>query len=170
MSQLEILNPTYEKNARVAEGAIVRGNVHLGENVNVWYNAVIRAEVHEIEIGKNSNVQDNAVLHIESGGGVHIGEGVTIGHGAIVHGCTVGDNTLIGMGSMILNRARIGKNCIIGAGALVTEGKEIPDNSVVIGSPAKVVRQLTEDEIAHNKVNAMHYVDAAEAYGLKQMQ
>lgn len=152
------------KNVWIAEGAAVKGNVILGENVNIWYNAVIRAEINQIVIGKNSNIQDNAVLHVEMEQDVIVGENVTIGHGAIVHGCRVGDNTLIGMGAIILNRAVIGKNCIIGAGALVTEDKVIPDNSVVIGSPAKIVRNVTEEEIAHNLENAGHYVEAAAAY------
>lgn len=152
------------KNVWIAEGAAVKGNVILGENVNIWYNAVIRAEINQIVIGKNSNIQDNAVLHVEMEQDVIVGENVTIGHGAIVHGCRVGDNTLIGMGAIILNRAVIGKNCIIGAGALVTEDKVIPDNSVVIGSPAKIVRNVTEEEIAHNLENAGHYVEAAAVY------
>lgn len=156
--------PTIAETAWIAPGAVVKGNVILGENVNIWYNAVIRAEINQIVIGKNSNVQDNAVLHVELQENVSIGENVTIGHGAIVHGCTVGDNTLIGMGAIILNRAVIGKNCIIGAGALVTEDKVIPDNSVVLGSPAKIVRQVTQEEIERNMHNAMHYVETAKLF------
>lgn len=161
---MELTEPTLDKGVWIAPGAAVKGNVILGENVNIWYNAVIRAEINRITIGKNSNVQDNATIHVERHADVNIGENVTIGHGAIVHGCTVGDNTLIGMGAIILNRAVIGKNCIIGAGALVTEDKVIPDNSVVIGSPGKVVRMVCEEEIRHNTENAMHYVEAADAY------
>lgn len=161
---MKMEKPSLGKNVWIAEGAAVKGNVILGENVNIWYNAVIRAEINQIVIGKNSNIQDNAVLHVEMEQDVIVGENVTIGHGAIVHGCRVGDNTLIGMGAIILNRAVIGKNCIIGAGALVTEDKVIPDNSVVIGSPAKIVRNVTEEEIAHNLENAGHYVEAAAVY------
>lgn len=161
---MKMEQPSLGKNVWIAEGAVVKGNVILGENVNIWYNAVIRAEMNQIVIGKNSNIQDNAVLHVETEQGVLVGENVTIGHGAIVHGCRVGDNTLIGMGAIILNRAVIGKNCIIGAGALVTEDKVIPDNFVVIGSPAKIVRNVTEEEVAHTLENAGHYVKAAAEY------
>lgn len=149
------------KDVYIADGAKVIGNVDLGDNCSVWYNAVIRADEDHISIGKNTNVQDNAVLHLEKGMSIQIGEGVTIGHGAIVHGCNVGDNTLIGMGAIIMNHAQIGSGCIIGAGALVTEGVIIPDNSVVIGSPAKVRREVTAEELAHNKANALWYVDEA---------
>ena len=126
----------------VASGAKVIGNVELGENVGIWFNAVVRADKSKIHIGNNSNIQDNCTVHVEKDLNVYIGDGVTVGHNAIVHGCTVGDNTLIGMGAIIMNRAIIGKNCIIGAGAIVTENAVIPDNSLVIGAPGKVKREL----------------------------
>lgn len=160
--------PVVGQGVWIAPGAVVKGNVVLGENVNIWYNAVIRAEINRIEIGKNSNVQDNCTIHVERNENVIIGENVTIGHGAIVHGCTVGDNTIIGMGAIVLNRAVVGRNCIIGAGALVTEDKVIPDNSVVVGSPARVIRAMTEEDIAHNTWNAMHYVEIAAEYAKEE--
>jgi carbonic anhydrase/acetyltransferase-like protein (isoleucine patch superfamily) len=149
--------PTIDPTAFIAPGAAVRGNVVIGPQVSVWYNAVIRSTEDEIRIGEGSNIQDNAVVHLDKGHQVTIGRQVTVGHGAIVHGCTIGDNTLIGMGAIILNDAKIGNNCIIGAGALVTQGKVIPDNSLVLGSPGKVVRQVTPAEILANTENALHY-------------
>lgn len=126
----------------VAPSASVAGRVRLGRDVGVWFGAAIRGDDEAIAIGERSNVQDNAVLHADPGLPLNIGADCTIGHGAIVHGCTVGDNTLIGMGATILNGARIGSNCIVGANALVTEGKVFPDNSLIMGSPAKAVREL----------------------------
>lgn len=147
----------------LAPGAHVTGDVTLGENVGIWYNAVVRGDTGEIVIGDRSNVQDNCTLHTDEGHSVHIGEGVSIGHNAVVHGCTVGDNTVIGMGSILLSGAVVGKNCIIGAGALVTGKMVIPDNSMAFGNPAKVMRQLTEDEIEANRNNARHYVELMNA-------
>ena len=143
----------------LAPGAQVVGDVTLGENVGIWYNAVVRGDTGSIFIGDNSNVQDNSTLHTDEGHPIHIGKGVSIGHNAVVHGCTVGDNTVVGMGSIILSGAVVGKNCIIGAGALVTGKMVIPDNSMAFGNPAKVVRQLTEEEVEDNRHNAEHYVD-----------
>ena len=143
----------------LAPGAQVVGDVTLGENVGIWYNAVVRGDTGSIFIGDNSNVQDNSTLHTDEGHSIHIGKGVSIGHNAVVHGCTVGDNTVVGMGSIILSGAVVGKNCIIGAGALVTGKMVIPDNSMAFGNPAKVVRQLTEEEVEDNRHNAEHYVD-----------
>lgn len=145
----------------LAEGCKVLGNVTLGENCGVWYNAVIRGDTNAIIIGKNTNIQDNAVLHLERENPMHIGENVTIGHGAIIHGCTIGNNVLIGMGAIILNGAVIGDNCMIGAGALVTQGKEIPTGSMLYGNPAKVVRELTEEEVQAITESAHHYMEAA---------
>ena len=142
----------------IAEGAVVKGQVTMADGASVWYNATVRGDSEPIEIGRNSNIQDNAVVHVDLSHSVRIGDNVTIGHSAIVHGCTIGDNTLIGM---VLNGARIGKNCVIGAGALVTRGTNIPDGSLAFGSPAKVVRPLTDEEIAENHRNAMHYVEIA---------
>lgn len=152
------------KSVFIAEGARILGNVEMGENVSVWFNAVIRADDEKIVIGKDSNIQDNCVLHLDKGTNITIGEGVTIGHGAIIHGCRIDDNSLIGMGSIIMNGAIIGKNCIIGAGSLVTEGTVIPDGSVAMGSPAKVRRLIREEEIEKNKMAAAHYIEAAEKY------
>ena len=149
------------ENVFIAPGAFVIGDVKLGENVGIWYNAVVRGDSNAIEIGDNTNVQDNATIHTDADFPVHIGNGVTIGHNAIVHGCTVGDNSVIGMGSIILNGAVIGENCIVGAGALVTGKLCVPANSLVLGNPAKVVRELTEAEIGSNRANAAHYVEMA---------
>ena len=123
----------------LAPGAHIVGNVSLGENVGIWYNAVVRADMESITIGNNTNIQDNCTLHTGNGFPIVVGEGVTIGHNAIVHGCHIGDNTVIGMGSILLNGAKVGRNCIIGAGALVTGKMEIPDNSMAFGNPAKII-------------------------------
>lgn len=145
----------------LAEGAVVKGDVTCGNDASVWYNATVRGDSNPITIGERTNVQDNAVIHVELTHPVKIGNDVTIGHSAIVHGCEVGDNTLIGMGAIILNGAKIGKNCIIGAGALVTQNSVIPDGTLAFGNPAKVIRKLTPQEIESNKENALHYVKAA---------
>ena len=146
----------------IAPGAVVLGDVTIGENSGIWYNAVVRGDRDAIVIGKGSNIQDNAVVHLGSGYPVEIGDHVTIGHGAIVHGCKIGDNTMIGMGAILMNGCKIGKNCIIGAGALVTQNVEIPDNSLVIGNPGKVRRAVTEEEIRWNLENAQLYVEEAQ--------
>lgn len=143
----------------LALGAHVVGDVTLGKNVGIWYNAVVRGDTGSIFIDDDSNVQDNCTLHTDEGHSIHIGKGVSIGHNAVVHGCTVLDNTVVGMGSILLSGAEIGKNCIIGAGALVTGKMKIPDNSVVMGNPARVVREITVEEIEANRRNAGHYVD-----------
>lgn len=148
-----------EKQIFIAPGAYVGGDVTLGNQIGIWYNAVVRGDSGSITIGDKSNVQDNCTIHTDPGHNVVIGEKVTIGHNAIVHGCTIGDNTIVGMGSILLNGAVIGKNCIIGAGALVTGKTVIPDNSLAFGNPAKVIRQLTDDEIESNHKNALHYVE-----------
>ena len=149
-------------NIFIAPGAFVIGDVTLGENVGIWYNAVVRGDTNSIYIGNNTNVQDNTTLHTDKDFKLHIGDGVTIGHNAVVHGCTVGDNTVIGMGSIILSGAVIGKNCIIGAGSLVTGKMNIPDGSLVMGSPAKIARPLMKQEIESNRENAVHYVKLIE--------
>ena len=157
--------PNIHPEARVAPGAVVVGDVTLAKGVNVWYNSVLRADYASITIGENTNVQDCCVVHISSGCPVVIGRDVTIGHGAIVHGCTVGDNTLIGMGSIIMDKAVIGKNCIVAAGAVVVGGTVVPDGSLVMGSPARVKRPTTPEEQANNQRIASHYVEtAAEQY------
>lgn len=148
----------------VAQGAIVVGDVTIEENSSVWFNAVIRADNGPIRIGKNTNIQDNCVLHISEGGSMDIGDNVTVGHSAIVHGATVKSNTLIGMGSIILDDAVIGENCIVGANALVTSRTIIPDNSLVLGSPAKVVKQLTQEQIDSIAYSAQEYIETAKRF------
>lgn len=154
--------PSLHPTVRIAPGAHVVGDATLGEHCTVWYNAVIRADEAPVTIGAKTNVQDCAVVHVSTGHPVSIGDGVTIGHGAIVHGCTVGSNSLIGMGAIVLDGAEIGSNCIIGAGALVTQGTRIPDGHMAFGSPARVIRPLTEEEIRKNRENAQEYVRLAE--------
>ena len=151
--------PVIRPSAFVAPGAVVRGDVFLDKDANVWYNAVIRGNDAPIRIGERTNVQDCAVLHVSPTSPLTIGSGVTIGHGAIVHGCTVGDNTLIGMGAIVLDGAVIGKDCIIGAGALVTQGKQIPDGSVAFGNPARVIRPMRPEDVEANRQNAAAYVE-----------
>ncbi len=143
----------------VAENATVLGRVILEHEASVWFNAVLRGDTEPITIGARSNVQDGSILHTDPGCPLTLGADVTVGHLAMLHGCTVGDNSLIGIGAVVLNRAKIGKNCLIGAKALVTEGKEIPDNSMVLGSPAKVVRTLSEEQIQGLTLSAAHYVE-----------
>jgi carbonic anhydrase/acetyltransferase-like protein (isoleucine patch superfamily) len=142
----------------VADNATVIGAVTIENNVSVWFNAVIRGDTETITIGENSNIQDGVVLHTEDGFPLTIGRNVTIGHQAMVHGCDVGDNSLIGINAVVLDGAKIGKNCLIGANALVTEGKVIPDGSLVMGSPGKVVRQLSAEQVRGLEVSAQHYV------------
>ena len=134
------------------------------EDSSIWFHATLRAEEAPIQIGKGSNIQDGVVIHTDEGYDVKIGDMVTVGHNAIIHGCHIGDGTLIGMGAIVLNGAKIGKNCIIGAGALVTQGKEIPDGTLAFGNPAKVIRKLTEEEIANNLKDAQHYIRSAQEY------
>ena len=148
----------------VADTAVVLGNVLLRENASVWFNAVIRGDNELITIGQNSNVQDGAVLHTDPGSPLTIGSYVTVGHKAMLHGCTIGDNSLVGINAVVLNGAKIGRNCLIGANALVTEGKEIPDNSMVLGSPGKVVRELTPEQIEGLRRSALHYVANARRF------
>ena len=149
-----------DEDVLICEGACVCADVTLGKGVSVWYNAVIRGDEGAITVGENTNVQDCAILHE----GTHVGSGCTIGHSAIVHGCTVGDNVLIGMGAVILNGARIGNDCIVGAGALVTGKMDAPAGSMTLGSPAKVVRPLTEAEIESIRQSMDDYLRMAEMY------
>lgn len=142
----------------IAPGAHVIGDVHLGQDVGIWFGAVLRGDKERLSIGAGTNIQEHVMIHADPGFPATIGAGVTVGHRAIVHGCTIGDGTLIGMGATVLNGARIGKNCLIGAGALVTEGKEIPDGSLVMGTPAKVVRPLSQDALASLATSAEAYV------------
>jgi carbonic anhydrase/acetyltransferase-like protein (isoleucine patch superfamily) len=142
----------------VAPDASVIGRIKLGVDVGIWFGCVLRGDNEWITIGARSNVQEGTVMHTDPGAPLEIGEGCTIGHRAILHGCIIGDNTLIGMGATVLNRVRIGKNCLVGANALVTEGKEFPDNSLIVGSPAKVVRTLDDAAIASLRGSADRYV------------
>jgi carbonic anhydrase/acetyltransferase-like protein (isoleucine patch superfamily) len=142
----------------IAPGAWVLGDVILKPGASVWFGAVLRGDNEPITVGENTNIQENSVLHTDMGEPLTLGRGVTVGHMAMLHGCTVGDHSLIGIGAVVLGRAQIGKNCLIGAGALVTEGKEIPDGSLVVGSPARVVRQLEPGQIAALEASAEHYV------------
>lgn len=143
----------------IAEDADVIGNVIINDDVSIYYHTTIRTEADVIEIGKGTNIQDNCVIHTDKGYEVHIGEYVTIGHSAIVHGCSIGDETIVGMGSIIMNGAEVGRQCMIGAGTLVTEGKKIPDGSLVMGSPFRIVRTLSDEERKKLKDNALHYID-----------
>lgn len=161
--QLDNLTPTIHPSVYVAEKASVIGKVQLDENASVWDCAAIRGDNELIHIQTGSNIQEGAVLHTDIGYPMSIGPNVTVGHQACLHGCTVGEGSLIGIRSVVLNGAKIGKNCIIGAGALVTEGKEIPDRSLVIGSPGKVVRTLSDDEVA-NMIGAAFYVMKAKHF------
>lgn len=157
--------------AWIAPTAIVAGRIIIGADVGIWFGVVARGDLEPITIGARSNVQENVVLHTDKGYPLTIGNGCTIGHKAMLHGCTIGDNTLIGMGATVLNGARIGRNCLIGAGALITEGKEIPDNSLVIGSPGKVIRELDSEAIARLTASADNYVSNARRFaaGLSQI-
>lgn len=147
--------------AYLSPSACLSGDVTLAADTSVWHNATLRADDGPIRVGRGSNIQDNAVLHMDPGGEVDLGEYVTVGHGAILHGCRVGDNTLVGMGAIVMNHARIGCNCVIAAGALVTQGMEIPDNSLVMGSPGRVKRRVTEEEVRASRRNAEHYIEKA---------
>ena len=148
----------------VADNATVLGRVTLEKDSSVWFNCVLRGDIDDITVGEGSNVQDGSVLHTDIGIKLVIGHNVTVGHMVMLHGCTIGDNTLIGIKSVILNRAKIGKNCMIGANTLITEGKEIPDGSLVMGSPGKVIRPLTPQEIAMITLSAQHYIQNGKRY------
>jgi Carbonic anhydrases/acetyltransferases, isoleucine patch superfamily len=148
----------------VAPDANVIGKVVLEEGVSIWFGVTLRGDNEVIFVGEGTNIQENTVCHTDMGFPLTIGAGCTIGHKAMLHGCTIGENSLIGMGATVLNGAKIGKNCLIGACALITEGKEIPDGSLVMGSPGKVVRALTEAEIARLKGSALHYQQNAQRY------
>ena len=143
----------------IADNATVIGQVELGQQVSVWFGAVNRAYNSPIRLGHFTNIQENAVLHTDAGIELHIGDYVTVGHQAMLHGCTIGENSLIGINAVVLNHAVIGKNCIIGANALIPEGKVIPDNSVVMGSPGKIVKTLDETGAAKLRLSALHYAE-----------
>lgn len=148
----------------IADNAVVIGDVILKSGASVWFGATVRADNETMVIGENTNIQDGSVLHSDPGSPLIIGRDVTVGHKVMLHGCTVGDNSLIGIGAVILNRAVIGKNCLIGAGALIPEGKVIPDGSLVMGQPGKVVRELEDGQIAALTASAQHYVQNWKRY------
>ncbi|MFV0466709.1 MAG: gamma carbonic anhydrase family protein [Lachnospiraceae bacterium] len=159
--------PEIDSSVYVAEGAVIRGDVRIGKQSSVWFHATIRAEESPIRIGERTNIQDNAVVHIDTGYPTVIGNNVSVGHGAIVHGCTIADLVLVGMGATILNGAVIGRNCIIGANALVTQHMKIPEGSLVMGVPAKIIRPLTKEELTYIAHNAEYYVNEAIDYSME---
>jgi len=169
--ELDGVAPQLAGGAWVADSAQVIGNVKMAEDSSVWFGAVLRGDTETLTIGRNSNVQDLSVLHADIGCPLTIGENVTVGHQVMLHGCTIGDNSLIGIQAVVLNNARIGRNCIVGAGSVVTEGKEFPDNSLIIGAPAKVVRTLDDAAAEKLRHSAEHYVDNARRFakGLKKI-
>ncbi|OIQ75299.1 2,3,4,5-tetrahydropyridine-2,6-dicarboxylate N-acetyltransferase [mine drainage metagenome] len=156
--------PTVAESAWVADSAEVIGQVDLAADVSIWFGVVVRGDTDAIRIGARTNIQDLSVLHADFGMPLTLGTGVTVGHKAMLHGCSVGDDSLIGIGAVVLNGARIGKGCLVGAGALVTEGKEFPDGSMIIGSPAQVVRNLTPEQLQALRQSAQHYVDNARRF------
>ena len=162
--------PVLGRDAWIAPNATVIGDVHLGDEASIWWNAVLRADNDRIEIGAGSNIQDGSVLHADEGVPLTLGANVTVGHLVMLHGCTIGEQSLIGIKSVILNRAMIGKHCIIGANSLIPEGKVIPERSLVVGSPGKVVRELSDEEVARLQRSAQGYVANAQRYrtALKQ--
>ncbi len=164
--KLEILGASYF----IADNATLIGSVIIHNDVSIWFNAVIRGDHEPITIDEGTNIQDGVVIHTDEGIPMRVGKGVTVGHNAMLHGCNIGDNSLVGIGAVILNNAQIGENCIVGACSLVTQGLKIPDNSLVMGSPAKVVRELSEQEIQGLRESAEHYVENYKRYkrGLTQ--
>lgn len=161
---LDGLAPRLGRDVYVAPNATVVGDVHLGDEVSIWFGAVLRGDVERLTVGSRSNVQDNSVLHSDPGSPLVVGERVTVGHGCILHGCRIGDGALIGMGSTILNDARIGRHCLVGADALVTEGKEFPDGMLIVGSPARAIRPLTPEELARMAESPGRYVERGKVY------
>lgn len=156
--------PSINENAYVSESVDIIGDVKVEENVSIWFGARLIADMNKIVIGANSNIQENAVVHVDIESPVIIGENVTIGHSAIIHGCNISNNVLVGMGSIILNNAKISKNSIVGAGALVTQGKEFEEGVLILGNPAKAVRKLSEEEIKSIKRSADNYVALSKKY------
>ncbi|MFT4195243.1 gamma carbonic anhydrase family protein [Ottowia sp.] len=156
--------PQVHATAWIADSAEVMGNVRVGPDASVWFGCVLRGDTEAMTIGEGSNVQDLSVLHADAGMPLAIGRHVTVGHKVMLHGCTIGDESLIGIGAIVLNGARIGRNCLVGAGALVTEGKEFPDGSMIVGAPARAVRQLTPEQIEGLRRSAQHYIDNARLF------
>ena len=151
-------SPIIHEESYISETAVIIGDVTLKKNSNIWFGSVLRGDMESISIGENTNVQENSVIHVDKTEKVIVGDNCTNGHNAVIHGCTIGDNTLIGMGAIILNGAKIGNNSIVAAGSLVTQNKEFEDGVLILGNPAKVVRKLTEDEIEKNKQSSLNYV------------
>ena len=156
--------PQVDSTAWIADSAQVMGHVTLGPDASVWFGCVLRGDTESMTIGEGSNIQDLTVMHADHGLPLTIGKHVTVGHKVMLHGCTIGDESLIGIGAIVLNGAKIGKNCLVGAGALVTEGKEFPDGSMIVGAPAKAVRQLTPEQIEGLRQSAQHYIDNARRF------
>jgi len=169
--ELDGVAPEVDPSAWIADSAQVMGRVTLAEDVSVWFGTVIRGDTESITIGRGSNIQDGTVMHADIGMPIVLGEHVTVGHKVMLHGCTIGDETLIGIGAVVLNGAKIGRNCLVGAGALVTEGKEFPDGSMILGSPAKAVRTLTLEQMQGLRLSARHYVQNARRFqaGLRKI-
>ena len=169
--ELDGVAPEVDPSAWIADSAQVMGRVSLAEDVSVWFGTVIRGDTESITVGRGSNIQDGTVMHADIGMPIVLGEHVTVGHKVMLHGCTIGDETLIGIGAVVLNGAKIGRNCLVGAGALVTEGKEFPDGSMILGSPAKAVRTLTPEQMQGLRLSARHYVQNARRFqaGLRKI-
>ena len=169
--ELDGIAPRIDGSAWVADSAQVMGNVELAEGASIWFGAIVRGDTEEIRIGRNSNIQDGSVLHTDHEKPLTIGDDVTVGHKVTLHGCTIGDGSLIGIGAVVLNGAKIGKGCLVGASSLVTEGKEFPDGSMIVGSPARVVKQLTPEQLGKLRLSAQHYVENAQRFkaGLKKI-
>ena len=169
--ELDGVVPRVAASAWVADNAQVMGDVVIGENASVWFGTTVRGDTDTITIGAGSNIQDGSVLHADDGVPLVVGANVTVGHQVMLHGCTIGDGSLIGIGAIVLNGAKIGQHCLVGAGALVTEGKEFPDGSMILGSPARVVKNLSPEQIEGLRQSALHYQQNAERFrqGLKKI-
>jgi len=169
--ELDGVAPQIADSAWVADSAQVMGEVSVAADASIWFGTVVRGDTSTITIGEGSNVQDASVLHADLGMPLVIGRHVTVGHQVMLHGCTIGDETLIGIGAIVLNGAKIGKNCLVGAGALVTEGKEFPDGTMILGSPARAVKQLSAEQMQSLRTSAQHYIDNARRFraGLRKL-
>lgn len=156
--------PNLDEELYIAETAVIVGDVTLKKNANIWFGAVLRGDEAPIIIGENTNIQENCVVHVDYGNNVVIGDGCTIGHGAIIHGCSIKNNVLVGMGAIILNGAKIGNDTIVGAGSLISQNKEFEDGVLILGNPAKVVRKLTKEEIENNKKSCLNYIELSKEF------
>jgi carbonic anhydrase/acetyltransferase-like protein (isoleucine patch superfamily) len=165
---LDGISPEFDDRASnwIAPDAVLIGRVHLGQNAGIWFGAVLRGDNEQVTVGADTNVQEHVVMHTDPGFPLTIGTGCTIGHRAMLHGCTIGDNSLVGMGAIVLNGARIGANSLVGAGALVTEGKEFPERSLIVGSPAKAIRTLDDAAVERLRMSAAHYVENGRRFRL----